>query len=186
MMMNGERRAPSFRVAMAMIAVLIAVVVIVIVQTRLALQRRARWPLRLASDSVSWAGPTRFLLGAGASASPQADDTVLEKSFFAPELVLRNEQRIQLKPEQRTAIAEAVEQLQNKVVVLQSRLQEEGQRLADVVQQNLVSEGATLRQLDRVLAVERDVKRARIAMLIRVKNALTPAQQEILRGLPSR
>lgn len=186
MTMNLERRPPSLRVAMAMIAVLIVVVVIVIVQTRLALERRSRWPLRLAGDSVSWAGPTRFLLGAGVPASPQADDTVLRKSFFAPELVLRYEQRIELKAEQRTAIAEAVEQLQNNVVVLQSRLQEEGQRLADVVQRNAVSEGAALGQLDRVLAVERDVKRARIAMLIRLKNTLTPEQQEILRGLSSR
>ena len=185
MMMSGERRAPSLRVAMAMIAVLIVVVVIVIVQTRLALQRRSRWPLRLASDSVSWAGPTRFLLGAAAPASPQADDTVLGKSFFAPEVVLRNEQRIELKPEQRTAIEEAVEQLQNKVVMLQSRLQQEGQRLVDVVQRDAVSEGAALGQLDRVLAVERDIKRARIAMLIRVKNTLTLEQQRTLRGLRS-
>jgi hypothetical protein len=65
-------------------------------------------------------------------------------------------------------------------------LQEEGQRLADVVQRNAVSEGAALGQLDRVLAVEREVKRARIAMLIRLKNTLTPEQQEILRGLSSR
>ena len=186
MMTSGERRAPSLRVAMAMIAVLIVVVVIVIVQTRLTLERRSRWPLRLTGDSVSWAEPTRFLLGAAAMASPQADDAVLGTSFFAPERVLRNEQRIELKPEQRTAIAEAVEQLQNKVVVLQSRLQEEGQRLADVVQSNAVSEGAALGQLDRVLAVERDVKRARIVMLIRIKNTLTLEQQEILRGLPSR
>src|SRR6478736_605864 len=116
MTMSGERRAPSLRVAMAMIAVLIVVVVIVIVQTRLALERRSRWPLRLAGDSVSWAGPTRFLLGAPAPAPQEADDTVLGKSFFAPELVLQNEQRINLTPEQRRAIAEAVQQLQNNVV----------------------------------------------------------------------
>jgi hypothetical protein len=30
------------------------------------------------------------------------------------------------------------------------------------------------------------VKRARIAMLIRIKNTLTPEQQEILRGQPAR
>jgi len=99
--------------------------------------------------------------------------------------VLQNEQRINLTPEQRRAIAEAVQQLQNNVVVLQSRLQEEGQRLADVVQRNAVSEGAALGQLHRVLAVERDVKRAQIAMLIRVKNTLTPEQQGVLKGLRS-
>ena len=131
-------------------------------------------------------GADSLLLGAAAPAPQEADDKVLGKSFFAPELVLQNEQRINLTPEQRTAIAEAVQQLQNNVVVLQSRLREEGQRLADVVQRNAVSEGAALGQLDRVLAVERDVKRARIAMLIRLKNTLTPEQQEILRELSSR
>jgi hypothetical protein len=185
MIMSGERRPSSFRVAMGMIAVLAMVVVIVIVQSRLALERRSRWSLRLESDSVSWSGPTRFLLGAAPPAQ-EIDAKVLGENFFAPALVLRNEQRIKLKPEQRTAITESVQQLQNKVVDLQSRMEQEGERLAKVVHRDEVSDGAALGQLDRVLAVERDVKRARIAMLIRIKNTLTPEQQEILRGQPAR
>jgi hypothetical protein len=186
MIMSGERRPPSFRVAMGMLAVLVLVVVIVVVQSRLALARRSRWSLRLENDAVSWAGPTRFLLGVAAPRAQAADHNALGESFFAPELVMRNEQRIKLKPEQRTAITEAVQQLQTKVVDLQSRMEQEGERLAKVVHRDEVSEGSALGQLDRVLAVERDLKRARIVMLIRVKNTLAPEQQEILRGLPAR
>ena len=181
-MTRGQRRAPSFRVAMGMIVVLVIVVAIVIVQSRLALERRSRWSLRLESDSVSWSGPTRFLLGVAPS-TLEADAKALSENLFAPELVLQNEQKIKLKPEQRGAITEAVQQLQTNVGELQSRLEEDGGRFAALLKRETVGEGAALVQLDRVLAVERDVKRARIAMLIRIKNTLTAEQQATLRTL---
>jgi Spy/CpxP family protein refolding chaperone len=113
----------------------------------------------------------------------EAADKVLGQNLFPPELVMQNQQKIGLKPEQRTAITEAIQQLQNKVVELQWRMQEEGQRLAEMLQRNTINESEALAQVDRVLAVERDVKRAHMAMLIRIKNTLTPEQQGMLKAL---
>jgi hypothetical protein len=42
---------------------------------------------------------------------------------------------------------------------------------------------AVLAQVDRVLAIEREVKRAHIAMLVRIKNTLTREQQAALHVL---
>jgi Spy/CpxP family protein refolding chaperone len=123
------------------------------------------------------------VLGPSALRAQEAPDKALGENLFAPELVMQNQQKLSLKPEQRAAITQAVQQLQNKVVELQWRMQEEGQRLAELLQRNTVSESEALAQVDRVLAVERDVKRAHIAMLIRIKNTLTPEQQGILKGL---
>jgi Spy/CpxP family protein refolding chaperone len=62
-------------------------------------------------------------------------------------------------------------------------MQDEAQQLADILKSNTVDESEALAQIDRVLAVEREVKRAHIAMLIRIKNVLTPEQQATLKAL---
>jgi hypothetical protein len=46
-----------------------------------------------------------------------------------------------------------------------------------------VDKSAVLSQVDRVLDIERQIKRAHIAMLVEVKNALTAEQQNQLKGL---
>lgn len=56
------RRGPSPRLATAMLIVLATVVVTIVVQMQLAAKRRDLWSVRLDPDSVSWQGPTDFLL----------------------------------------------------------------------------------------------------------------------------
>jgi hypothetical protein len=46
-----------------------------------------------------------------------------------------------------------------------------------------VDEAKVLEQVDRVLGVERDVKRAQLSLMIRIKNLLTQRQQEQLGAL---
>ena len=115
-----------------------------------------------------------------AQASP---DPGFAQELFPPELVMQNQQKIGLRPDQRTAITEAVQQLQSKVVELQWRMQEETQRLTELLQHTPVNEAEALAQVDRVLSVEREVKRAHMTMLIRIKNTLTPEQQAMLKTL---
>jgi Spy/CpxP family protein refolding chaperone len=55
--------------------------------------------------------------------------------------------------------------------------------LAEILQSDRVSENEALTQLDRVLAVEREMKKAQLAMLIRIKNLLTPEQQGMVKRL---
>jgi Spy/CpxP family protein refolding chaperone len=43
-----------------------------------------------------------------------------------------------------------------------------------------------LEQVDRVLALERDLKRTKIALLVRIRNTLTPEQQAKLNGMRMR
>ena len=120
---------------------------------------------------------------AAARAQEVAHDKAFDQHLFPPELVMQNQQKIGLRAEQRTTITEAIQQLQGKVVDLQWKMQEESQKLADVLAKSPVSESETLAQVDRVLAIERDVKRAHMTMLIRIRNALTAEQQAMLRSL---
>jgi Spy/CpxP family protein refolding chaperone len=44
-----------------------------------------------------------------------------------------------------------------------------------------VDEAQVLEQVDRILTLEREIKRAQMGLMVRIKNTLTPAQQTKLR-----
>lgn len=175
------KRPRSLRLAIAMLVVLLLVVVTVVVQARFALDDRGLGTVRVDSDSVSWSRPTDFLLGTRGLLARESAEKALGENLFPPDLVLAHEKQLGLRPAQRAAIAQEVQQLQNKIGELQSRMPTERARLAEILQRNQIGENEALTQLDWVLAVERDVKRAQLAMLVRIKNVLTPEQQQILK-----
>ena len=136
-----------------------------------------------------------MLIGAavGAQQPPQAapppQDDPLARVLFPPELVMQHQQDIALRPEQRAAITKAIQDFQTKVVDLQWRMQDQAQRLATLLDKQAVDQAAALAQVDEVLGVEREVKRAHITLLIQIKNTLSAEQQAKLtaaRGMPPR
>ena len=46
-----------------------------------------------------------------------------------------------------------------------------------LLQEGSVDETKVLAQADRILALEREIKRTQISLLVRIRNVLTPAQQ---------
>jgi Spy/CpxP family protein refolding chaperone len=131
-----------------------------------------------------------FLVAAAGTAAAQANPTNpanpepdFARHVFAPELVMKYQQRIGLRPEQRTAITEAIQRAQSTMVEHQWRMLDEAQKLGDLLQAPTVNESAVLGQVDRVLGIEREVKRAQMALLVRIKNTLTREQQSALRAL---
>ena len=102
------------------------------------------------------------------------------KYLFPPELVMQHQQLIRLTPEQRTSITQGIRDLQLKVIDLQWKMQDEAQKLTALVEGPRVDEAQTLAQVDRVLEVEREIKRAHMTMLVRIKNVLAPQQQDTL------
>ena len=115
-------------------------------------------------------------LGAPLAAQQPADDP-LAKLLFPPELVMQHQADIGLKPEQRTAITRAIGELQGQVLDVQWRMQDAARQLAALLGKPSVDQTAALTQVDEVLNLEREVKRAQLTLLIRIKNTLTPEQQ---------
>jgi Spy/CpxP family protein refolding chaperone len=113
---------------------------------------------------------------------PQRADP-LEDALFPPELVMQYQRAIGLTTEQQTAITDAVKALQAQVVDFQWKMQYEQQQLVELLGQPTVQEATALAQVDRVLEIERQIKRTHLAALIRIKNTLSPEQQQQLRGL---
>lgn len=113
--------------------------------------------------------------------TPEHD--VMMQHLFPPELVMRHQGAIDLSDAQRTALSATIQQAQSKVVDVQWKLSGEGEKLARLLQNATVDEVQLLAQVDRILALEREVKRAHLGMMARIKNTLTAAQQEKLRAL---
>src|SRR5271168_3285609 len=65
------------------------------------------------------------------------------------------------------------------------KLQDEMEKLVSLVKQPHVEEQDTLAQLEKVLAMEREIKRAQVSLLVRIKNKLTPEQQAKLAAIRS-
>ena len=107
---------------------------------------------------------------------PQPEDP-LARVLFPPELVMQHQQDIALRAEQRAAITKAIQEFQTKVVDLQWRMQDQSQRLATLLDKPSVDPVAALAQVDEVLGVEREVKRAHMTLLIQIKNTLSADQQ---------
>jgi len=90
------------------------------------------------------------------------------------------QQKINLRQDQRTTITTAIQQMQSKVIDLQWQMQAETQKLTELMGAETIKEAEALAQVDRVLGIERDVKRTHLGTLIRIKNALTREQQTML------
>jgi Spy/CpxP family protein refolding chaperone len=112
---------------------------------------------------------------------PQSDP--FAGNLFPPELIMQHQQAIGLSEEQKNFVKTELQKAQIRLTELQWGLQEEVEKLSASVKQDQVDEALALTQLDKVLAVEREIKRTHIGLLIRIKNRLTPEQKMRLREI---
>ena len=118
--------------------------------------------------------------------SPQPGEDPIAKNVFPPELVMKYSQEIGLDDRQRAALKDNIQGVQSKFLDFQWNLQEESQKLVRLLQAQPVNEAAVLAQVDKVLALEREIKRAQISLLVKIKNLLTEPQQAKLQELRKR
>lgn len=117
-----------------------------------------------------------FFMSQAAQAQQPANDP-LGEVLFAPELVMQHQQAIGLSDEQKESFKSELRKAQLRFTELQWQLQDEMEKLLTLLRQEQVSEQLTLAQLDKVLSAEREIKRAQFALLIQIRNRLTPEQR---------
>jgi Spy/CpxP family protein refolding chaperone len=118
-----------------------------------------------------------------AAGPPNPQQDPFGRFLFPPELVMQHQGEINLSDAQRNALSSAIQQAQGRFVDVQWKLSGEGEKLARLLQSATVDEAQVLEQVDRILALEREVKRAQMGLMVRIKNTLTAAQQAKLREL---
>ncbi len=122
------------------------------------------------------------LAGAPAHAAPAPADPIAE-TFFVPELILENGEAIGLTDEQREFMITKVRQAQERFGELNQKIQKEAEATAVLLKKNGADEAAMRAQFEKLLDQERGLKRTHFALMLTLKNKLTPEQQAKLQEI---
>ena len=125
--------------------------------------------------ALLWAGP--------AAAEPSPGEDPLARFLFPPDKVLGHAQEIGLDDAQRKSIRAELQKAQTRFVDFQFEMQPEAEKMTLLLQEKPVDEAKVLGQADRLMSLEREVKKTQLTLLVRIKNLLTPAQQAKLADL---
>src|SRR5262245_35246677 len=118
-----------------------------------------------------------------AQAAPKQEEDPFASVLFPPELIMQHARAINLDDRQRATITRLIEQLQARAVGLQWQLAEQAQALKQTLSRTSVDQDRALDQMNRLLEVEKAIKKAHLEMLIQIKNVLRADQQAELTRL---
>ena len=104
-------------------------------------------------------------------------------NLFAPSWVMSLQQQIGLSGDQKAFIQNQMVLAQNQFTLSESKLRSEMETLNGLLAAKPVDEREVLFSVDRVLAYEREIKRAQVSLMVNVKNKLTEQQQAQLEKL---
>jgi len=130
-----------------------------------------------------WIPITLLALASFARAEPQKADDPIGSRLFPPELIMKHQGELGIDERQREAIVAEVQRIQAQLVPMQWQMQGATEQLASLLAAQRVDEGKVLAQADKVMALEREFKRAHLSLLIRVRNLLSDAQRARLAEL---
>lgn len=113
---------------------------------------------------------------------PQPPDPIAQ-NFFPPELVMQHRHALGLTDEQKAAIKDEAIKASTRFNELQWQMQDEMETMAGLTRGDNVDEQKVLAELDKILAIEREVKRTQLTLSIRIKNTLTSEQRTRLQEI---
>jgi Spy/CpxP family protein refolding chaperone len=118
-----------------------------------------------------------------AQQQPPADSDPIGRHLFPPELVMSHSEQIGLNEKQRSTIKSEIQKMQAKFLDAQWDMQEQTSKMTQLLQQSPADETKILEQADKIMALEREIKRAHLALLVRIKNTLTTEQAARLEAM---
>jgi len=111
---------------------------------------------------------------------PPPNPDPLAHLMFPPDMIMGHARQLNLTDEQKSFMRAEIQKTTASFQELQWKLQDQMQLLQETMKSSSVNEAQALAQLDKVLDVEREIKRLHIGLAVRLKNHLTPEQQEQL------
>jgi Spy/CpxP family protein refolding chaperone len=107
----------------------------------------------------------------------------ISENLAPPELIMQHQKALGLKEEQQLAIRTDMQKTMARFTDLQWQQSAEAEALAALLKQERPDEKQVLDQLDKLMAIENEIKRLHLGAMIRVNLALTAEQREKLRDL---
>jgi Spy/CpxP family protein refolding chaperone len=114
---------------------------------------------------------------AGPVASPQASEDPIGSKLFPPELIMSHQSELGIDDKQRAAIVAELDGAQPHILQAQWDLQAAAEQLSKLLEPGHIDEAKTLAQAEKVMNLERDVKKLHLGLLIRIRNLLNDAQR---------
>jgi Spy/CpxP family protein refolding chaperone len=105
--------------------------------------------------------------------------------LFPPDLIMDHQQELGIDQQQRDAILKEIERAHSQIFPLKWQMSGASEQLAKALDAPKIDEEKALASADKVMGLERELKRAHLALLIRIRNLLTDSQRakaEELRG----
>ena len=127
-----------------------------------------------------------LLLGSGSALAQQKPADPIGDNLFPPEMVMQHQNALGLTEDQKNFLKAEMRKVQLQFTELSWQLQDETEIMASLVKQDRVDEQQVLAQLDKLLNLEREIKRLHFSLIIRIKNRLTPEQQAQLMVLKNK
>jgi len=118
--------------------------------------------------------------GAGDIPHPPPNPDPLAHLMFPPDMIMGHARQLNLTDEQKAYMRVEIQKTTTMFQELQWKLQDQAELLHETMKSSSVNEQQALAQLDKVLEIEREIKRLHIGLAVRLKNRLTPEQQEQL------
>lgn len=103
--------------------------------------------------------------------------------LFRPEQVMKHQGEIGISDAQRAAITTAIRETQDRLLPLQWELEAKSEAAATLFAEPHIDADAAVAVAAPVMRLEEQIKTEHLRLLIRIKNALTPEQQDKLRAL---
>lgn len=113
---------------------------------------------------------------------PEPPDPIA-RNLFSPEMVMQHRQAIGLTDEQHNAIRQELRKASTRFNELQWQMEDEMETMEKLTKSSAVDEQKVMAELDKILSIEREVKRTQLLVSIRIKNKLTAEQQAKLQEL---
>lgn len=114
---------------------------------------------------------------------PRTPHDPLANVMFPPEMIMQHQRELGLTDQQKTYMRGEIGKTSARFNDLQWQLHDAMEALGETMKASAVNEQQALAQLDRVLEAEREIKRLHMELAIKIKNNLTPEQQEKLQNI---
>jgi Spy/CpxP family protein refolding chaperone len=111
---------------------------------------------------------------------PPPNPDPLAHLMFPPDMIMAHARQLNLTDEQKAFMRTEIQKTTATFQDLQWKLQDQMELLQETMKSTSVNEQQALAQLDKVLDIEREIKRLHIGLAVRLKNQLTPEQQDQL------
>ena len=118
-----------------------------------------------------------------AHADPGKNDDPIAARLYPPELIMKHQKELGIDDKQRDAIVAAVQKTQATLVPLQWKMQGAQEAMTKLLDEPKLDEAKVLAQVDVIISIEREFKRAHLTLLVRLRNLLTDTQRSRLAEL---